>query len=118
MTVRFYPIAVSVFVLGLNASAQEKKIDRSALPPAVEKALQARTQNATIKGFAQEREHSKTFYEVETVVDGRSRDILFSPQGEVVEVEEEVPFSTLQANVQAGLKKKADGANIDKVESL
>jgi uncharacterized membrane protein YkoI len=118
MTVRYHPIAASVLALALTATAQEKKIERSALPPAVEKAVQAETKGAVIKGFAEEREHGKTFYEVETVVDGRTRDILFAPDGTIAEVEEEVAFSSLPTAVQAGLKKKAAGVNIDKVESL
>jgi hypothetical protein len=118
MTVRYHPIAMSVLAIAMNVEAQEKKIDRSALPPTVEKALQSETRYATIKGFAEEREHGKTFYEVETVVDGRTRDILFSPDGTVAEVEEEVALNSLPASVQTGLKKKAGNANIDKVESL
>jgi uncharacterized membrane protein YkoI len=119
MTVRYYPIAVSVLTLAsLTSMAQEKKIERSSLPPAVEKAVQTETKGATIKGFAQEREHGKTFYEVETIVDGHTRDILFAPDGTVAEIEEEVAFVSLPANVQSGLKKKAAGAAIDKVESL
>ncbi len=118
MTVRYYPIAASVLALALTAVAQEKKIERSALPPAVEKAVQTETKGATIKGFAEEREHGKTFYEVETVVDGRTRDILFAPDGSIAEVEEEVAFESLPASVQAGLKKKASGVSIEKVESL
>jgi hypothetical protein len=118
MTVRYIPIAASVLALALVASAQEKKIERSALPPAVEKAVQAETKGATIKGFAEEREHGKTFYEVETIVGGRTRDILFAPDGTIAEVEEEVALDSLPANVQAGLKKKAAGVSIDKVESL
>jgi Protein of unknown function (DUF2874). len=118
MTVRCYPFAASVLALAITAVAQEKKIERSALPPAVEKAVQTETRGATIKGFAEEREHGKTFYEVETIIDGRTRDILFAPDGTVAEVEEEVALDSLPATVQAGLKKKAAGNNIDKVESL
>jgi hypothetical protein len=118
MTVRYYPIAASVLAISLAASAQEKKIERSALPPAVEKAVQNETKGATIKGFAEEREHGKTFYEVETIVAGRTRDILFAPDGTVAEVEEEVALDSLPANAQAGLKKKAAGNNIIRVESL
>jgi hypothetical protein len=102
----------------LTAVAQEKKIERSALPPAVEKAIQSETQGATIKGFAEEREHGKTFYEVETVVNGHTRDILFSTDGTVAEVEEEVAFDSLPAKVQSALTAKAAGAKITKVESL
>jgi uncharacterized membrane protein YkoI len=118
MTVRYYPIAASVLALTFTASAQEKKIDRSALPSPVEKAVQAETKGATIKGFTEEREHGKTFYEVETVVNGRTRDILFAADGAVAEIEEEVPLESLPAPVQTGLRKKASGVNINKVESL
>ena len=118
MTARYSPIAASVLALTFTAAAQEKKIERPALPPAVEKAVQAETKGATIKGFAQEREHGKTFYEAETIVEGHTRDILFAADGTIAEVEEEVSFGSLPASVQAGLKKKAAGANIEKVESL
>jgi uncharacterized membrane protein YkoI len=118
MAVRYHPIAASLLALTLTAGAQEKKIERSALPPAVEKAVQAETKGATIKAFAEEREHGKTFYEVETIVDNRTRDILFSPDGTVAEVEEEVALDSLPATAQTALKKKAAGNNITKVESL
>ena len=36
MTVRCYTFAASVLALAITAVAQEKKIERSALPPAVE----------------------------------------------------------------------------------
>ena len=118
MTTRCSPIAALILVLTLPVLAQEKKIERSALPPAVEKAVQTETKDATIKGFAEEREHGKTFYEVETVIDGHTRDILFTSDGKIAEVEEEVAFDSLPTNVQTGLKKKASGAAIAKVESL
>jgi hypothetical protein len=111
-------MAGTVIALTLNAAAQERKIERSALPPAVEKAVQAETQGATIKGFAQEREHGKTNYEAETVVNGHTRDVLFATDGTVAEIEEEVAFDSLPANVQAGLTGKAAGGKITKVESL
>jgi len=118
MKVHYYPITASVLALSLTAFAQEKRIERSALPPAVEKAVQVETKGATIKGFAEEREHGKTFYEVETVVSGRTRDILFAIDGTVAEVEEEVAFDSPPTNVQTELKKKASGVSIDKVESI
>ena len=118
MTVVRFPIAATILAFALTASAQEKKIERSALPAAVERAVQAETKGATIKGFAQEREHGKTFYEVETIIGGRTRDILFAPDGTIAEIEEEVAFDSLPTEVQSGLKKKAGGVNIEKVESL
>lgn len=118
MTFRIFPITASLLTLTLFAAAQERKIDRSALPSAVEKAVQAETKNAQIKGFAQEREHGKTFYEAETIVDGHTRDVLFATDGTIVEIEEEVALDSLPAGLQTALKNKAAGATIDKVESL
>lgn len=118
MSVRYHLIAASVFAVTVGAAAQEKKIERSALPSAVEKAVQAETQGATIKGFAQEREHGRTLYEAETMVNGHSRDVLFATDGTIAEIEEEVAFDSLPANVQAGLTAKAGGGKITKVESL
>jgi hypothetical protein len=118
MSVRCYLIAAYVLAVPLSAAGQEKKIERSALPAIVERAVQAETQGATIKGFAEEREHGKTFYEAETVVNGHTRDVLFATDGTIAEIEEEVAFDSLSANVQAGLTEKAAGGKITKVESL
>jgi hypothetical protein len=103
-------------LLSLCAIAQEKKVQRSALPPAVEKTVQAQT--ATIRGFSQERENGQTFYEAEMTVDGHSKDILMDATGAIVEVEEQVAFDALPAAVKAGLQSKAGKGKIVKVESV
>ena len=108
----------SVLSLTLSAVAQEKKIDRSALPPAVEKTVQAQSQGATIKGFTTDREHGKTVYEAEMIVNGHSKDIEIAADGTLNEVEEQVAVSSLPAKVQAALTAKAAGAKVVKVESL
>ena len=100
------------------ASAQEKKIARSALPPAVEKAVQAQSTGATVKGFSEEREKGQTFYEAEMILDGHSRDVLFDKDGNVAEVEEQVVLSSLPEDVKAGLEAKAGKGKITKVESV
>jgi uncharacterized membrane protein YkoI len=100
------------------AQAQEKKLQRSDLPPAVEKTVAAQSQGATIKGFSQEKENGKTFYEAEMMVDGHSKDVLIDPAGNVVEVEEQVALDSLPAAVKDGLQGKAGKGKISKVESL
>jgi hypothetical protein len=47
-------------LLAGSASAQEKKIKRSDLPPAVEKTVAAQSQGATIRGFSTEKEKGQT----------------------------------------------------------
>jgi hypothetical protein len=107
----------SLFAAG-TALAQEKKIKREDLPPAVEKTVAAQGQGATIKGFSQEKEHGQIFYEAEMVVDGHSKDILIDKNGAIVEIEEQVEFEKLPAEVKAGLTSKAGKGAIKKVESI
>ena len=100
------------------ALAQEKKIQRADLPPAVEKTVAAQTQGATIKGFSQEKENGQTNYEVETTVNGHSKDITIDAGGALVEIEEQVELDSLPAAVKASLQSKAARGKILKVESL
>jgi hypothetical protein len=100
------------------ATAQEKKIDRKDLPPPVEQAVTRETRGATLLGFTQESEDGKMFYEVETRVAGRSRDILIDATGKVAEIEDAVVLARLSAAVQAGLKAAAGTGRITRVESI
>lgn len=100
------------------ALAQEKKIQRTELPPAVEKTVVAQTQGATIKGFSQEKENGQTNYEVETTVNGHSKDITIDASGALVEIEEQVELDSLPSAVKAALQAKAASGKILKVESL
>jgi hypothetical protein len=107
-----------VLLLAGNASAQEKKIKRSDLPPAVEKTVAAQSAGATIKGFSTEKEKGQTLYEVEMTVSGHSKDISMTADGSIVEVEEQVSLDSLSPEVKAGLQAKAGSGKIVKVESL
>lgn len=114
-------IFAALLVLGVSfvgAPAQEKKIKREQLPPAVEKTVAAETEGATIKGFASEREHGQQFYEASLIVNGHHKDILIDRNGTVVEVEEEVALDSLPSSVQDALKKRAGAGTITVVESL
>lgn len=107
-------------ILSLSAFsfAQEKAIQRSELPPAVEKSLQQQLNGATVKGFSTDKENGSLVYEAELIVAGHTKDIQFDPSGKLQEVEEEVAVGVLPADVKAGLMAKAGGGAITKVESL
>ena len=111
-------IAAGGLLLAGTASAQEKKVKRSDLPPAVEKTVAAQSEGATIKGFSTEKEKGQTLYEAEMMVNGHSKDVLIAADGTVVEVEEQVVLDSLSADVKAGLQAKAGKGKILKVESL
>ena len=88
-TLKTAAVVMAAFSMTLVASA-EKKIERSALPPAVEKTVQEQSKGATIKGFASETENGVFQYEVETMVNGHTKDISIAKDGTLLEVEEEV----------------------------
>jgi hypothetical protein len=111
-------LAAGVVLLASGASAQEKKIKRSDLPPAVEKAVAAQSVGATIRGFSTEKENGQTLYEVEMTVSGHSKDVSMTADGSVFEVEEQVTLDSLSTEVKAGLQAKAGNRKILKVESL
>ena len=98
--------------------AQEKKIKREQLPPAVEKTVAEQSQGATVNGFATEIEKGRRLYEAELTIDGHSKDISMDKNGRIVEVEEEVAMGSLPAAVQEAFTKAAGAGTIGKIESL
>ena len=115
---RFVAFAAGGLLLVGSASAQEKKIKRSDLPPAVEKTVAAQSAGATIRGFSTEKEKGQILYEVEMTVNGHSKDISMAADGSIVEIEEQVALDSLSPEVKAGLQAKAGRGKILKVESL
>jgi hypothetical protein len=110
--------ATVLFPILVLAQEQEKKIQRSDLPPAVEKTVIEQSKGATIRGFSEEKENGQTFYETELMVNGHSKDILVDGNGSVVEVEEQVSLESLPAPVRQGLQDKAGSGKLVKVEKL
>ncbi|MDP9038491.1 MAG: hypothetical protein M3O02_04340 [Acidobacteriota bacterium] len=116
----FALIAASAVVMTgvATIAVAETKIDRSKLPPAVEKTVEEQSQGATIKGFMTETEGGVFEYEAEMVVNGHTKDIAIAKDGTLLEIEEEVAMNTLPDAVQKALTAKAAGAKITKVETL
>lgn len=110
--------ALFVFPGVLTSDAQEKKLQRSELPAAVQKTVDEQSKGATIKGFSTEVEDGKRIYEVQLTVNGHGKDISMDPQGHIQEIEEETPLESLPPAVRDGLTKAAGKGTIRKVESL
>ncbi len=99
----------------VGARASETKIKKQDLPAPVQKAMAVEVQGATVKGFAKEIEDGQTFYEVETMKNGHSRDLLFDPEGNLVEVEEDVSIDTLPAEVKSALSTQGKLLRVESV---
>lgn len=110
--------ALACLFVGGMGTAQEKKIKRSDLPPAVEKTATEVSKGATVRGYSKETENGKTTYEVEMMVKRHTKDVEVDANGAILEVEEQVEMASLPADVKAGLTAKAAGDRILKVESL
>ena len=115
---RVFTATLGVAMIFSFSSAQERKLKRGQLPPAVEKTVAQESQGATIKGFASEVEKGRRLYEAELIVNGQSKDILMDGDGNIVEVEEQVDLNSLSQAVQDALKKAAGSGKIGTVESL
>jgi hypothetical protein len=105
-------------LLCLPARAQDKKLQRSDVPAAVQKTADEQAKGATVRGYSSEVEDGKLHYEIQLTINGRERDVSIDPDGSVTEIEDVVEFASLPAAVQDGLNKKAGTGKILKVESL
>jgi hypothetical protein len=111
-------LLIANLALAGSTVGQERKINRSELPAAVEKTVVEQTKGATIRGFSQEKENGQTTYEAEMLVNGHTKDVQMDTNGAVMEVEEQVELQEVPAAVKAGLQAKAGKGKITKVESI
>jgi uncharacterized membrane protein YkoI len=113
---RFVLVATAVSLLSISAAAQEKKITAQQVPAAVIAAFKSSYPNATIRGYAQEKENGKVFYEIESREGTTQRDVLYNADGTVAEVEESISASDLPADAQRAIKQKYPRAVITLAE--
>jgi hypothetical protein len=112
------PVLLLTCAMAAQAAAQDKRLKRSDLPPAVQKTADEQSAGATVRGYASETEDGKLEYEVALTVHGHRRNVTIAPDGTLLEIEEEVVLASLPAAVRAGLMHAAGSGKIVKVESL
>src|ERR1700681_2074875 len=108
---------IGALVLAGGALA-ESKVKMEDLPLAVQKTAKEQSKNATLAGLSKEVEGGKTVYEIETKVNGKSRDLLLDATGAVIEVEEEVEMNSLPAAAREAIQQKIGGGKLKKVEAV
>jgi hypothetical protein len=99
-------------------AAQAAKPAKLAWPPAVEAAFRKSYPNATVKGVSKEGAAGQTIFEVESIDNGRRRDINYSPDGSVVLYEEELKESEVPPAVMGAIKKRYPKAAATALERL
>ena len=111
-------IAMLVLFFGRGAVAAEHSVACSTLPPAVQQRSKLVLDGAVVRGCVRDISKGKTTYEMELLKDGRSRDVTFDSQGNVLEVEEQVDFAELPKPVAAAIQKEVGAGHLGKIESL
>lgn len=111
MTRTIVVITIAVFALNGAADAtQANDADQRAriskLPAAVRATVELESKGATIKGVSSEKANGRTVYELETLVNGRTRDLMIDAAGKVYLVEEQLDITKAPAPVRAAMEAK------------
>lgn len=103
----FFILAAIFTLLAVPTTrAQEVKIKKNDLPPVVLKAFQAAYPGAKIIGTAKETEKGASYYEIESRDGNVRRDLLFTKDGKVVEIEEALSADNIPVFVKKSINKK------------
>jgi len=102
-------------VLGMLSSAHARA---RRLPPKAAKAVKKAFPNAKIVDTELENENGVKLYEVTVVDDDRRFEVTVSPQGTLVEIENDVPVKDLPGPVVKTVAKHAKGGRITEAEKV
>jgi hypothetical protein len=95
-----------IALFGFSTFAAEYKINKNQVPNAVLQSFSKTFPNAMAENYAKETKNGKTYYEIESREGTISRDLLFEPNGKLVEMEEKIPYDSLPSAVQDTIKTK------------
>ena len=115
---QFGAITLMSIIITSSCFAQEKKIDKKDLPKAVVESFHKSYPNAEIKGASTEKENGKTYYEIESMDGTQGRDLLYTKDGKIAEIEETLAAEHVPDFVKNSLMKKYPKSTIHKVEKL
>jgi hypothetical protein len=103
------------FCVGVRG--QDQKVSSRDVPEAVRTALTKTYPNAKVSNWDKEIFEGKVVYEAEGVTDGKiNRNIMYSPDANVVQIEETVPVTDLPASITAPISKQYPKAAIQSAE--
>jgi uncharacterized membrane protein YkoI len=99
-------MAIALVAVSGLARAADQKTTLKNLPAAVKTTVEAESKGATIKGISSEKENGKIVYELETLVNGRTRDLMIDAAGTVYVVEEQLDVDKAPPAVKAALEAR------------
>jgi len=108
-------------ILAFGATAQEKKgkgLQLKDLPAAVQKTVQDNLMGGDIKNIGKEKEDGVVQYEVESVLNGKSRDFNVDTKGNLLLVEGATTIDAIPAPAKASILKKVADGKLSVVETF
>ena len=112
-----FAMAVAIMA-GFTAGAGAQAPATQKAPAAIEAAFKKAYPNATIKNVMKETLEGKTVYEVESVDNGKGRNIDYNPDGSIVVIEDELTEAEFPPAVAAAIAKRYPKATIGLREKL
>jgi hypothetical protein len=110
-------IALGLF-LSVAARGDAKSIKQSKLPPAVQRTAEQQSAGGAVTGYWTEKVDGVATYRMELVVEGRTRGIVMDSDGNVLQVEQEVAWSDLPADVQKNFESVASKGKLGPVSTV
>lgn len=105
-------------VISVGAQAKEKPIKQSNLPTAVQKTALEHSAGATVKGYTKDNVEGVMVYQMDLLVEGRTRGIVMDADGTVVQIEQEIAWDQLPAAVQTDLNNVAGKGKYGAVSTI
>jgi hypothetical protein len=108
-------VATMIAVCFGTASAQ-KKLTLKDLPAPTQKTIRGELKGAEIKNIDKETEHGVAQYEVETMLNGKHRDLNVDTKGNLLVVEEETNVDSIPAAAKGAILKRVGDGKLTMVE--
>ena len=118
---RLFTVLLAVAVLVCSVMAQEKKgssLKLKDLPAAVQKTVQDNLNGAEIKNISKEKEDGVEQYEIESLLNGKSRDFNVDAKGKLLLVEVATSIDAIPAPARAAILKKIADGKLDAIETF
>lgn len=113
---RTLAILFALAALACAAVGAGKKLTLKDLPAAAQKTVEDQTKVGEIKSISKETEKGVEQYEIETMRNGKHRDLNVDTKGNLLVVEEETSLDSIPAAARVAIEKEAAGGKIGMVE--
>jgi len=100
------------------AQSKKGKLQLADLPAGVQQTVRNTLQGGEIKNIGREKEDGIDQYEIETVLNGKSRDFNVDTNGKLLVLEEETAIEAIPAAAKARILNKIAGGRLTRVETL